>query len=229
MVFIKYRIAGNFRGRELLRFGGKKIFAEKHFAHCSLVSLPNDTTPPTFAEKTFVNNYKPQNSWKFSPSKVSRYTVCYTHTCKCACRHTHVHTQHMHIYTHTHMHTHTYKHICMHMYNIHMHEEPMNGACKKTDIQTHTRVGIPHTHVYLLFTVCCHGASGRANQHTSRNHFILFPTSKDWCAGLNHWQASRARVGCRERGDVTTPLEIVQLCTQYLHHRYYISTLWFTP
>ena len=59
-----------------------------------------------------------------------------------------------------------------------MHEQPMNGACKKT---------YKHTHVYLLFTVSCHGASGHANQHTSRHHFILVhPTSKDWCAGLNH-------------------------------------------
>ena len=43
---------------------------------CSLVSPPKDATPPNFTEKTFANSYKkPLNSRKFSPSKVSRYTV----------------------------------------------------------------------------------------------------------------------------------------------------------
>ena len=128
----------------------------------------------------------------FSLESFPLYSMLYSHMQVCAQTHTCTHTTHAHYmctYTHIHTCTHTPTNIyvCICIY-IHMHEQPMNGACKKTDIQTHTCVGIPHTHthVYLLFTVCCHGASGRANQHTSRHHFILFPTSKDRCAGLNH-------------------------------------------
>ena len=47
-----------------------KIFAEKTFADCSLVSPPKDTMPPNFVEKTFANNYKTS---KFA--KVSHYAV----------------------------------------------------------------------------------------------------------------------------------------------------------
>ena len=54
----EYRLAENFRGRRLSRFGGNKIFAEKTFANCSLVSLPKDSMPPNLAEKTFANSSK---------------------------------------------------------------------------------------------------------------------------------------------------------------------------
>ena len=48
---------GNFRGRKLSRFGRNKIFTEKTFVDCSLVSLPK--VPPNFAKKkTFANTYK---------------------------------------------------------------------------------------------------------------------------------------------------------------------------
>ena len=168
--------------------------------------------PPNLRRKLLQIATKSWNSRKFSPLKVSCYAVCYTHTCKCAHRrmyahtHTHVHTQHMHIYTHTHMHTRTYKHIhmCMLTYictNNQWMEPVKRQTYTHANIHMYTHIGMSHTHThtYLIFIVCCHGVSGRTNQHTGRYHFILFPTSKDWCAGLNHWQASRARVGCRER------------------------------
>ena len=60
------------------------------YAISRLDSLPNDATPPNFAEKTIDNTVrtvlsmrklsriatKPRNSRKFSPSKVFRYAVC---------------------------------------------------------------------------------------------------------------------------------------------------------
>ena len=49
---------GNLRGRKLSRFGRNKIFTEKTFADCSLVSPPKDATPLNFGEKTFANSYK---------------------------------------------------------------------------------------------------------------------------------------------------------------------------
>ena len=67
----------NFLGRKLSRFGGNRIFVEKTFADCSLVSLPKDATPPNFVEKTFVNSYKTFVS--FLPRKVSHYTVTMSH------------------------------------------------------------------------------------------------------------------------------------------------------
>ena len=35
-----------------------KIFTEKTFTDCSLVSPPKDAMPPDFMEKIFMNNYK---------------------------------------------------------------------------------------------------------------------------------------------------------------------------
>ena len=56
-----------------------KVFAEKTFADCSLVSLLKDAMSPNFAEKTFTNSYKTskfaQLKFSFSPLKVSNYTV----------------------------------------------------------------------------------------------------------------------------------------------------------
>ena len=49
-------------------------FAEKTFTDCSLVPL-KDAMPPNIVEKTFVNSHKTAKFTKFSPSKVSRYTV----------------------------------------------------------------------------------------------------------------------------------------------------------
>ena len=69
---IVYRIVTNFRERKLLRFGRNEIFVEKTFADCLLVSLPKMPHPPILRRKLST---KPWNSWKFSPLKVSRYTV----------------------------------------------------------------------------------------------------------------------------------------------------------
>ena len=59
-----YRIAGNFRGGKLSGIG--------HF--CS-VKVPR---PQTLRRKLLRIAIKPQNSWTFSPSKVSYYTVIRT-------------------------------------------------------------------------------------------------------------------------------------------------------
>ena len=45
-------------------------------------SRPVDTMPPNFTEKTFANSHKPQNLRKFSPSKVSHYTVVIAHSAR---------------------------------------------------------------------------------------------------------------------------------------------------
>ena len=63
-----YRIAGNFQGRKL------SWISEKYDFHGLLTfAVPKDTMLPNFTEKTFA---KLRNSRKYSPSKVSRYTVC---------------------------------------------------------------------------------------------------------------------------------------------------------
>ena len=51
-----------------------RFFAEKTFTDHSLVP-PNKAMPPNFTDKTFANGHKPRNSQKFSPSKVSNYSV----------------------------------------------------------------------------------------------------------------------------------------------------------
>ena len=63
-----YHIAGNFQGRKL------SWISEKYDFHGLLTfAVPKDTMLPNFTEKTFA---KLRNSRKYSPSKVSRYTVC---------------------------------------------------------------------------------------------------------------------------------------------------------
>ena len=49
-----------------------KIFVEKTFADCSLVSPPKDVKSPNFTEILSQITTKPR---KFSPSKVSHYMV----------------------------------------------------------------------------------------------------------------------------------------------------------
>ena len=46
-----------------------KNFRRENFRGLLTCAAPKDATSPNFAEKTFTNNQK------FSPSKVSRYTV----------------------------------------------------------------------------------------------------------------------------------------------------------
>ena len=59
------------------------ILGEKHdFRRLHTCAAPKDTMPPNFAEKTFAKIPKTTKFLKFSPSKVSRYTV----VC-CACFH----------------------------------------------------------------------------------------------------------------------------------------------
>ena len=69
-LYMMYRIVGNFHSRE------SKVFAEKtfldYFAGSSWLKY---ATPPNFTDKLLWIATKPRNLWKFSPSKVSRYTV----------------------------------------------------------------------------------------------------------------------------------------------------------
>ena len=71
-----YCIAGNFQGRKLSQIGKNYDFHKENFRGLLACAAPKDATPPNFAEKTCANSHKPWNSWRFSPSKVSRYTVC---------------------------------------------------------------------------------------------------------------------------------------------------------
>ena len=75
----RHRIAGNFQGRKLSRIGENTFFTEKTFAHLLAFAAPNDATPQIFRRKLSRIATKPQNSWKFSPSKVFRYTVYIRH------------------------------------------------------------------------------------------------------------------------------------------------------
>ena len=53
-----YRIAGNFQGRKLSRIGEKYNFRGENFHRVLTCAALKDTTPPNFAEKTFVNSHK---------------------------------------------------------------------------------------------------------------------------------------------------------------------------
>ena len=66
-----YCIARSF-WEKLLRFGGNKTFAEKTFSGLFTGIAAKRCHAPNFAEKIFEKSCKPR---KFSPSKVSRYTV----------------------------------------------------------------------------------------------------------------------------------------------------------
>ena len=69
---VSYHIAENFRGRKLSQIGEKYDFHWENLRRLLAFTMPKDTTPPNFVEKTFANSHKPR---KFSPSKVSHYTV----------------------------------------------------------------------------------------------------------------------------------------------------------
>ena len=71
-----YRIAGNFRGRKLSwNLVKKTIFAEKTFADCLLLLCQRTPRPQILWRKLSQIATKPRNLWKFSPSKVFRYTI----------------------------------------------------------------------------------------------------------------------------------------------------------
>ena len=154
MVFIKYRIAGNFKGenfRDLVeRFLRRKISHIARWCRCQMMPRP-----PLLRRKLsrIATNLKIHES--FFPRKfpaiqyaiLTHASVCtdthmYTHNTCTLYMHIYTHT-HMHMYTHTHMHIYTHAHtptniyVCICIY-IHMHEQPMNGACKKRHTNTHT-------------------------------------------------------------------------------------------
>ena len=64
-------VARTYEGENFRKLVKNTIFTEKTFTIARLCR-EKDTTSPNFAEKTFA---KPQNSQKFSPSKVSCSTV----------------------------------------------------------------------------------------------------------------------------------------------------------
>ena len=55
---MQYHIAGNFQGRKLSQTGEKDNFHGENFHRVLACAVPKDTTPPNFAEKTFVNSHK---------------------------------------------------------------------------------------------------------------------------------------------------------------------------
>ena len=71
----KYRIAGNFRERKLLRIGEKYDFHGENVRGLLAFAAPKDATPQISWRKLSCIATKPRNSQKFSPLKVFRYTV----------------------------------------------------------------------------------------------------------------------------------------------------------
>ena len=67
--------------RQMLLLYSRKLSREKIFMDCSLVPRQRTPHPQILRRKPSQIATKPQNSQKFSPSKVSRYTVCSIHDC----------------------------------------------------------------------------------------------------------------------------------------------------
>jgi len=67
--------SGKFSREKLLQIGEKYNFAEKIVADCSLVPHQRKPCPQILWRKLSQIATKPRNSRKFSPSKVSRYTL----------------------------------------------------------------------------------------------------------------------------------------------------------
>ena len=70
-----YRIAGNFWGRKLSRIGEKHNFCGENFRRLLTFAVPKVPHCQILRRKLSRIAPKPQNSLKFSPSKVSHYTV----------------------------------------------------------------------------------------------------------------------------------------------------------
>ena len=68
------------------RIDGKKIFTEKTFMDCSLVT-PKYAVPPNFVEKTFLNSHKTANFAKvFSHESFPLNCIFYLYYAKlCVC------------------------------------------------------------------------------------------------------------------------------------------------
>ena len=64
--------SGKLSREKLSQIGEKYDFHWENLRRLLAFTMPKDTTPPNFVEKTFANSHKPR---KFSPSKVSHYTV----------------------------------------------------------------------------------------------------------------------------------------------------------
>ena len=70
-----YRIAGKFRGSKVSRIDKHEDFAEKTFADFCCRPDTACARMRCSRRKLLRTGREPRNSWKFSPSKVSRYTV----------------------------------------------------------------------------------------------------------------------------------------------------------
>ena len=74
-----YYIAENFRGRKHRKLAKNTIFVEKAFVYCSLLLRQKTPRFPNFTEKTLRIATKPRTLRKFSPSKLSHYTILYNY------------------------------------------------------------------------------------------------------------------------------------------------------
>ena len=70
-----YCIAENFQGRKLLQIGKKMQFHGENFCRLLAFTVTKDATLQILQRKLMHIATKQQNSQKFSPSNVSRYTV----------------------------------------------------------------------------------------------------------------------------------------------------------
>ena len=81
-VSVKYRIVGNFWGRKLSRELVKNtIFSKKNFVDCLLLPHQRMPHPQISQRKLSQIATKLRNLQKFSPSKVSRYTIACVKSC----------------------------------------------------------------------------------------------------------------------------------------------------
>jgi len=69
---IKYRIAGNFRGRKLSQIGENTIFTGENFHGLLAFAVPKDATPKSSRRKISRIVTKPRNSRKFSAIRYRR-------------------------------------------------------------------------------------------------------------------------------------------------------------
>ena len=67
---------GNFQGRKLSWIGEKYDFCRENVCWLLACAAPKDATPPISRRKLSQIATKPRNLQRFSPSKVSHYTVC---------------------------------------------------------------------------------------------------------------------------------------------------------
>ena len=74
--FSGFSIAGNFRGRKLLRIGWTYNLRGENYRRLLACSAPKDTKPPNLVEKTFANSHKYVKLAKvFFPQKFLLYGI----------------------------------------------------------------------------------------------------------------------------------------------------------